>query len=147
MLEISTSDFLLDTNVLSEWVKPLPDAGVVEWLEEVDEDRVRLSVASFAEVRHGIERMSPGSRRERLAIWLHDELPARFEGRLLDIDRAVAQWWGILMADARRAGRGLSVMDGFFAATAKHYDLTLVTRNVRDFQSAGIALLNPWRTP
>ena len=80
--------FLLDTNVLSEWVKPQPDRNVVSWLAEVDEDRVFISVISFAEVRRGIELMHGGRRRERLARWLAEELPSRFEQRILPLIRA-----------------------------------------------------------
>jgi toxin FitB len=86
--------FLLDTNVASEWVKPRPDPGVVAWLADVDEDRVFLSVVSRAEVRHGIERMPKGSRQARLDAWLRDELPQRFERRILLIDERVADAWG-----------------------------------------------------
>src|SRR5579862_1399464 len=67
--------FLLDTNVVSEWTKPKPNAGVVEWLTRVDEGEVFLSVVTFAEVRHGIERLAAGARRRRLDEWLRSELP------------------------------------------------------------------------
>jgi len=72
-------NFLLDTNVVSEWVKPRPNPGVVLWLSNVDEDRVFLSVITLAELRYGIERMSSGERRRRLTGWLEEELPLRFE--------------------------------------------------------------------
>ena len=72
--------FLLDTNVVSEWVRPQPDPGVVGWLAQVDEDRVFLSVITLAELRYGIQRMATGSRRDRLDRWLRDELPIRFDG-------------------------------------------------------------------
>ena len=85
--------FLLDTNVVSEWVKPRPHQGVIAWLAEADEDRVFLSVVTLAELRHGIERMAAGSRRERLDVWLREELPLRFEKRVLSIDAAVADAW------------------------------------------------------
>ena len=71
--------FLLDTNVVSEWVKPRPHPGVITWLAEADEDRVFLSVVTLAELRHGVERMAAGSRRARLDVWLREELPLRFE--------------------------------------------------------------------
>jgi predicted nucleic acid-binding protein len=138
------SDFLLDTNVISEWTKPAPNPGVVRWLEEVDEDRVRVSVASFAEISHGVERLADSARGERLQSWLEQELPERFEGRILDIDRAVAERWGVVVAGAQRAGRGLSTMDAFFAATALQHGLALVTRNSAHFQDLGLTLLNPW---
>ena len=78
--------FLLDTMVVSEWVRPRPDRGVVAWLAAADEDRIFMSVVSLAELRYGIERMAAGNRRKRLDEWLRDELPLRFEGRLLSID-------------------------------------------------------------
>jgi len=140
-------NFLLDTNVISEWVKPQPNPNVVTWLAEVDEDRVFLSVASFAEIRHGIEMMPAGRRRERLRSWLADELSERFEGRILDIDRRVAEMWGLVMAHGQKAGVTFGSMDAFFAATAQAHGLTLVTRNVRDFAQAGIALFDPWTRP
>jgi predicted nucleic acid-binding protein len=117
------------------------------WLAEVDEDRVFLSTIVFAELRRGVELMPDGRRRARLVEWLADELPARFEGRILPVDRSVAESWGIVMAAAQRAGASLSTMDGFLAATAAVHALTLVTRNVQDFQVTGIALLNPWHNP
>jgi len=136
--------FLLDTNVVSEWVKPGPDPNVVAWLADVDEDRVFLSVVTFAEIRRGVELMPMGRRRERLAAWLADELPARFEARILGIDRRVAEAWGVAMARSQQRGAGLGSMDAFLAATATEHRLTLVTRNVRDFGMAGIPLLDPW---
>jgi predicted nucleic acid-binding protein len=139
-----TSDFLLDTNVVSEWVKPQPNIGVIRWLDAVDEDRTRLSVVTLAEIRLGIERLEPGRRRERLTVWLEEDLPARFADRLLHVDREVAVMWGVVMAETARAGHSMSSMDAWFAATARHYGLTLVTRNARDFVAAGIALVNPW---
>jgi predicted nucleic acid-binding protein len=136
--------FLLDTNVLSEWVKPRPNAGVVAWLAEADEDRVFVSVVTLAELRHGIERLPPGRRRSRLDAWLRDELPLRFEGRLLPVDDAVAEGWGKLVARREAMGRPIGVMDAFIAATAELHSLTLVTRNLADFKSSVRSAMNPW---
>jgi toxin FitB len=135
--------FLLDTNVVSEWVRARPDAGVIAWLAAADEDRTFLSVITLAELRHGIERLAAGARRRRLDQWLRFELPARFEERVLPIDGQVADQWGRVMDRARRAGRPMSSMDGFIAATALAHDMTLVTRNVGDF-GATIRSFNPW---
>jgi toxin FitB len=137
-------NLLLDTNVLSEVQRPSPDLKVLGWLDAVDEDRVFMSVASVAELRRGIALLDDGRRRATLADWLANDLPARFAERILPIDHVVAECWGDLMAQSRRSGVALSVMDGFFAATALANDLTLVTRNVRDFTSFGVALFNPW---
>src|SRR5262249_51984131 len=117
---------------------------VVSWLTEVDEDRVYLSVASFAEISRGVELMPLGQRRDRLAVWLEDELPLRFEGRVLDIDQRIAQLWGALLARSQKVGQTLGSMDAVFAATAQAHALTLVTRNVADFQPLRIPLVNPW---
>ncbi len=137
-------NLLLDTNVLSEVQRPAPDRKVMGWLDTVDEDRVFISVASIAELRRGIALMDDGRRRAALAAWLANDLPSRFAEQILPIDWAVAERWGDLMAQSRRSGVALSVMDGFFAATALAKDLTLVTRNVRDFALFGVALSNPW---
>ena len=137
-------NLLLDTNVLSEVQRPAPDPKVLRWLDAVDEDRVFISVASIAELRRGISLMDDGRRRTALAAWLADDLPARFVGRTLPIDHGVAEHWGDLMARSHRSGVALSVMDGFFAATALAKDLTLVTRNVKDFTPFGVPLFNPW---
>lgn len=136
--------FLLDTNVLSEMRKPRPAMAVIAWLDAVDEDMVFMSVTSVAEIRRGIELMDDGRRRDALAAWLSEDLPRRFEGRLLPVERTVAEAWGDLMAKSRRAGSELSPMDAFFAATALRHDLTLVTRNVKHFDALGIALFDPW---
>jgi predicted nucleic acid-binding protein len=137
-------NFLLDTNGVSEWVKPVPDPGLANWLASVDEDRVYLSVITLAELRHGVERLADGRRRARLEVWLNQELTERFAGRVLVIDGAIAHAWGRLVARAEAAGHRHSVMDGFIAATAQVHELTLVTRNVRDFTTIGVPVHNPW---
>lgn len=137
-------NLLLDTNVLSEVQRPAPSPRVLAWLDMIDEDRAFISVASIAELRRGIALLEDGRRRTALAAWLAHDLPERFAGRILPIGPAIAERWGDLMAQSRRSGIALSVMDGFFAATALTSDLALVTRNVKDFASLGVKLLNPW---
>ncbi|SDF01769.1 hypothetical protein SAMN05216337_104266 [Bradyrhizobium brasilense] len=135
---------LIDTNVLSEVRRPAPDQKVLAWLDALDEDRAFISVASIAELRRGIALMEGGRRRTALAAWLAQDLPARFAGRILPIDPSIAERWGDLMAQARNGGFALSVMDGFFAATALTNDLMLATRNTRDFAPLGVPIFNPW---
>lgn len=137
--------YLLDTNVVSEWTKPLPNPGLVEWLEDVDEDGVFLSVVTFAELRHGIERLAEGARRKKLDEWLRSELPLRFEGRIALVDGAVADECGRLVARHEAGGRPIHAMDALIAATARVHGFTLVTRNVSDFQFSLKSLLNPWK--
>jgi toxin FitB len=136
--------YLLDTNVVSEWVKPEPARSVVRWLAEVDEDEVFLSVISIAELRRGIELLAAGRRRQRLEKWLGEDLADRFYGRILSIDVVVADAWGRMTARATRAGRTVGSMDALVAATAEVHGLALVTRNTKDFDHLGVSLFNPW---
>ena len=136
--------FLLDTTVVSEWVKTRPNRGVVAWLADIDEDRVFISVVTLAELRHGIERMGASSRRKRLDEWLREELPARFEGRVLSIDGIIADGWGKVVARSEAAGRPIGAMDAFIAATAEAHGMTLVTSNTSDFEASLKDVVNPW---
>jgi predicted nucleic acid-binding protein len=115
----------------------------MSWMESADEDRIFISVISFAELRYGVDRMAQGSRRSRLEHWLRDELPIRFENRILPVDTHVAELWGRTVSRSEAAGRPISAMDAFLAATAETHQLTLVTRNVSDFPLLK-AVLNPW---
>ena len=136
--------FLLDTNVISEVSKPNPDPGVLQWLDELDEDRTFLSVVTLAEIRRGIGLMDEGKRRKALAEWFETELIDRFEGRLLAIDEKTALIWGDLLSASKKRGVALSTMDGWIAATALARDLTLATRNVKDFEPHQVQVFNPW---
>ncbi|SMH40566.1 type II toxin-antitoxin system VapC family toxin [Mesorhizobium australicum] len=135
---------LLDTNVLSNVTRPAPDTSVLEWLDRLDEDRSFISVVSIAEIHRGVALMDPGRKREALAAWHADDLPQRFEHRVLPVDEHVALAWGDLMGLAKRSGRGLSSMDGLIAATAIVHNLTLATRNTKDFEGLANELFDPW---
>jgi toxin FitB len=136
-------NFLLDTNAVSEWVKPRPNPGLIAWMESADEDRIFISVISLAELHYGVERLAPGKRRSHLERWLRDELPLRFEGRILPVDERVAEAWGKTVSRSEATGRPLGAIDAFLAATAEIHQLTVVTRNVKDFPLLG-TVLNPW---
>ncbi len=134
--------YLLDTCVLSETVRPRPDEGVMRWLSGLPDDVLHISVLCIGELRKGIEVMTEGARRERLRLWLEHDLPQWFGDRVLPIDEAVAERWGLLQA---QAGRTLPAIDSLLAATALHHGLRLVTRNVRDFRMDGLEIVNPWQ--
>lgn len=136
-------NFLLDSNAVSEWVKPRPNPDLVRWMESADEDRIFLSVVTLAELRYGVERMPAGARRARLERWLEQELPLRFEGRILPVDEKVAEGWGKAVSRSEELGRPMGVMDAFLAATVEAHHLTLVTRNVGHFLLLK-SVLNPW---
>jgi predicted nucleic acid-binding protein len=136
--------YLLDTNVVSELVKPSPDARVVAWIRATDETEMHLSVLTFADIRYRIEKLPHGARRERLRRWMAANLADRFEGRILGVDRAIGELWGVIMARGFAVSVRLPVMDTLLAATAEHHGMTMVTRNIRDFARAGVATLDPW---
>jgi toxin FitB len=136
--------YLLDTNAISEWVKPRPDPGIVLWLDEVDEDRTYLSVITLGELRKGVDRLAGGRRRDRLDQWLTSELPERFGERMLPVSAAIAAQWGRLLAQAENRGTPVGGIDALIAATAKVHGLQVVTRNVGHFRHTGVDVISPW---
>jgi toxin FitB len=137
--------YLLDTNVISEWTRPRPDPAVVAWLAGADEDALYLSVLAFAEIGLGIELLPRGRKRTRLSAWLDGDLAARFEGRIIGIERDVAAAWAAIVARGRARGASPPILDAFMAATALVHQLTLVTRNERDLGGLDVPIVNPWR--
>ena len=138
------SGFLLDTNIISELVKPRPEPSVIAWIEGTDESLFYLSVMTLGEIRRGIAALPQSRRRAALEAWLDKDLRARFEGRILVIDHEVADRWGLLSAVARNSGIALPVIDGLLAATALEHNLTLVTRDTGQIPTMGVAVFNPW---
>ncbi len=138
--------YLLDTNVVSEFIRPRPEPRVVEWMRGIDEDGTFLSVLTLGELAKGIALLADeqARRRERLRRWLDGELRPRFAGRIIPVDENVAEQWGTISAAAERAGAPVPVVDGIMAATALAYDLVFVTRNVRDVARTGAAMFDPW---
>lgn len=133
--------FLVDTCALSELFRPSPNPGVTVWFENTPGDLLHVSVLTFGEIRKGVTALPDGRRRARILTWLESELPAWFEDRVLAVDLRVADEWGRLLANATRV---IPAIDGLIAATALRHRLTVVTRNTRDFDGAGVELLNPW---
>jgi len=136
--------YLLDTNVISELVRAKPSARVLTWFDNTPDAALYLSVLSLGEIRKGIEKMKETSRKERLRLWLEQDLTAWFEDRLLAITTGVADRWGRLLAEV---GRPVPAVDSLLAATALHHELRMVTRNEQDFQFPGIVIINPWLEP
>jgi len=138
-------NFLLDTNVVSEPMRVRPNAGVLSWLAQVDEDSVFLSVVTITELRYGIERLATGKRRDRLEGWLRKDLTSRFGERILPVDLEIADACGRLVARSETVGRPIEARDAFIAATAEVRGLTLVTRNVSDFEATVKDIVTPWK--
>ncbi|MDQ2858819.1 MAG: type II toxin-antitoxin system VapC family toxin [Candidatus Eremiobacteraeota bacterium] len=135
--------FLLDTNVISEPGKAAPDSAVMRWLNSADERDLFLSVLTFGEISRGVALLPVSKKRTRHERFL-TQLDKRFDGRILALDRAVAERWGMLSARCVASGSPMPTVDAMLAATALAYDLTMVTRNVSDFRHAGIPLIDPF---
>jgi predicted nucleic acid-binding protein len=139
--------FLLDTNVPSELTRPQPAVRVAQWLEDTDDELMHISVITIGEVCKGITVHPEARRRAWLRQWLENELRPWFTGRILPVTEAISERWGILEGDCQLKGIGFNAPDGLIAATALEHDLTLVTRNVKDFARLGVAVFNPWDIP
>ena len=135
--------YLLDTCLLAEIWKPKPNAGVVGWLASTLEDELFVSALSLGELKKGIERLPDGKKKDRLARD-YVVFRSRFSSRVLGVTDVIAERWGDLSAGAERSGRHVHVVDGLIAATALVQGLTVVTRNVDDFATIPVPLLDPW---
>lgn len=135
--------FLLDTNAISEPKRARPDAEVVAWLNDQLLSDLHLSVITVGELRRGVVRLEPGRRRDDLDFWLA-ELILRFDARILPVDLDVTERWASLAEANRAAGQVSDMTDELIAATAHVHGLTVITRNVRHFESSGCRVLSPW---
>lgn len=132
----------LDTNVVSETMRPTPDRGVIDWLTMHDAD-LALSSIVIGELAYGIEMIRPDQRSARLAAGL-DAWRQRFARRIFGFDEAASLIYGRIMGAARRAGRSMSVPDGMIGAVAIRHGALLATRNALDFEATGLGLIDPW---
>ena len=136
--------YLLDTCVISELVAKQPDEKVIEWIDNVKQENIYLSVITIGEIRKGIEKLSESKRKEILGKWLNEELLIRFRGNILAIDIDVMLVWGELTGRLEIQGKKMPAMDSLIAAIAIHNNCSLVTRNQDDFKYAGLTIVNPW---
>ena len=137
--------WLLDTNVLSELRKPKPDSKVVAFIVEQPLDRLHVSAVTLAEIRFGIEQVAEAGKRAELIDWLANRVRPMFEQRVLQVTEDVMLKWRLLVEEGRKAGHTFSQPDLMIAATALHHGLTVVTRDISDFERAGAPVVNPWQ--
>ena len=137
-------NYLLDTCVLSEFTRRLPAQRVVEWLDSIEEDKLSISVITIGEIQHGIERMPDSHRKTELLVWMNNGLLQRFRGRMIVIDTPTMILWGSLTARLEATGQPMGVMDSLIAASVLQNNLIVATRNVADFLSTGVQVINPW---
>lgn len=134
--------YLLDTNVLFEVIKPVPNINVIEWLEHIKTEHLAISVLTIGEIRKGIELTENITRKVGLIKWLENDLVEWFGRRIMPVNIDVADKWGYICAGARKT---LPAVDGLLAASALVYNMKMVTRNAKDFvHVAGLEVINPW---
>jgi toxin FitB len=136
--------YLLDTNVISEIVRPSPDANVIAWLEEQKENTLFISSVTLGELAKGIAALEDGKKKDRLLHWLKTAVTNRFSGRILPFDDQAALLWGEWNGAGARRGRAYPTLDSQIAAIAARFECVLVTRNTKDIDELPVENLNPW---
>jgi len=135
--------YLLDTNVVSETERKLPDRNVLKWLERTDPGNTYLSALTLGEIKKGVSKLPAGKRKAHIQNWLED-VRKQFGGRILPITEQTFLVWGKMMAEFEQKGIVRPALDSFLEATALEHDLILVTRNIRNFRDSSVTILNPW---
>ena len=135
---------VLDTNVISEVLRPTPEPKVLEWLEKVPLISVFTTVITHAEILRGIHSMSHGQRRQKLYVTALAIFGEDFLGRVLNFDSDVADVYAEIGAARRAVGRPISEFDAAIAAITRFHGARLATRNAKDFDHCGIEVINPW---
>lgn len=137
---------MLDTNVISESLRPAPESRVLDWINIQAIETLYLSAISVAELRFGAALLPSGRRKDKLQDRLEDKLLPLFAGRILPLDVAVTKTYAELMSQARMAGQSISTADGYIAATAAANGMIIATRDTNPFAAAGLEVINPWET-
>lgn len=141
------TNWLLDTNILSEMRRLKPERKVLAFVAAQPLERLYVSAVTFSEIRFGIELISDANRRAELNNWLAQKVRPMFEQRDLPISEDIMFKWRLLVEDGRKVGHTFSQPDLIIAATALHHGLTVVSRDVSDFQKARVPVFNPWIDP
>jgi toxin FitB len=138
------TQWLLDTNVLSELRRPRPAPKVLAFIGAQKLERLYISTVVLAEIRFGIELITDATYRAELNDWLTHKVRPMFAQRVLPVSEDVMFKWRLLVEEGRKIGHTFSQPDLIIAATALQYGLTLVSRNISDFETARVPLFNPW---
>lgn len=137
---------VLDTNVVSELLRPVPAPRVEAWLATQDGAAIWLTAVGEAELRHSVAILPPGRQRRALTAAVEAMLDEDFRNRILPFDRAAARAYAVIAAARRSAGRPIAQFDCQIAAIARAHDAAVATRNATDFEGCGIKVIDPWRT-
>jgi len=136
-------NYLLDTCIISELVKPTPNENVINWLNQTPNERLFLSVITIGEIRKGLTKLPESKKKNRLTNWLNTLLED-YQARIYSINLTIAENWGNIQGKAENNGTPLASLDSLIAAVAYTYNLIVVTRNESDFTASNVTLLNPW---
>lgn len=140
------TSWLLDTNVLSEIRRRRPHRKVVVFVAEQPLDLLYVSTVTLAEIRFGIELVTDANRRAELNAWLTHKVRPLFGQRVLDVSEDILFKWRLLVEEGRKSGHTFSQPDLFIAATALHHGMTVVSRDTREYERAGVPVFNPWES-
>jgi len=136
-------NYLLDTCVISEIVKPAPSSRVIMWINNIPSERLFLCSLTIGEIRKGLTKLPESKKKEKLTDWLNTLLE-NYQDRILSIDIAIAENWGVMQRKTENEGMPMSSIDSLIAATSYTHNLILVTRNEKDFQASKLSIINPW---
>ncbi|MGF2947576.1 type II toxin-antitoxin system VapC family toxin [Mycobacterium sp. Lab-001] len=135
---------VLDTNVVSELMRPAPEPGVTGWVDSLDVSDILLTAVTAAELMCGVARLPNGRRRRELRAKVDGLLTEDFQDRILPFDALAATHYADIVAERERSGLQISMADGQIAAICRNWNAGLATRNIGDFVDTGIELINPW---
>jgi predicted nucleic acid-binding protein len=138
-------NYLLDTCVVSEYVKKQPNQTVIQWLDQQDEETLFISIITIAELKKEIIKIknTQPERYQKLTIWLQ-KIEQRFKERILPLSNQILDIWAVICGESEAIGKKLPIMDSLIAATASQHKLTIVTRNISDFNFTTIQVFSPW---
>jgi toxin FitB len=134
---------ILDTNVVSELMRPDPAPGVANWVRDRDRRDLRTTAITLAEIRYGIARL-PEGRRKQVLLAAADEIFSAFADQILPVDTAAAEHYAVIASSCERAGKSIAGFDALIAAVCRSQGAALATRNVSDFDNTGIEVIDPW---
>jgi toxin FitB len=134
---------ILDTNVVSELMRPEPAPGVASWVRDRDRRELRTTAITLAEIRYGIARL-PEGRRKHVLLAAADEVFSAFADQVLPVDTAAAEHYAVITSSRERAGKSIAGFDALLAAVCRSQGAALATRNASDFEGTGIEIIDPW---
>ena len=137
-------NYLLDTNIISEFISKTPNQKVVDYILTLDESNLFLSVITIGEIKAGIEKLDNGKKKDNILRWLEHDLLIRFEDRIIPLTVDVMLKWGEVNQNLKRIGTPLPIMDSLIGVTCQTLDITLITRNEKDFKNIDIKIINPF---